>query len=621
MTRPGEASSTGSPPKSPWKVLAILLPLVLNMGCASDPPQSGPQPESPPVRSCESAAATPVALDIQATTLPLEIIGAPGTRVEAHIQMEAADVQAAKSAGVAGLWLRVHNILALGSAEVSLNDAPFVDLATAAYGLVRPYDGDVAAGVIPLEPQALRAGDNRLVFRYARQVEDVAGISGFRVLGAALIAGTARDGKRLALTLPVEAPSGWRPTDSSPEAIERGRRAFQELSRDGGPACARCHADSGADLQYYAFSSHSLVQRARFHRFSQCEAEDLASYIRALPLLPQGRPFAPPFQPGPGNHGAAGAGADAVLAQDSDFAHAAWGGDAPAESLSWDWAASVNTYQLPTSVALPTWHRWLPRELKDDWFTRLDGILARTEAELARNPTLESAQAFMSAALLVGKDVLLRDGDYQGKVEVLRFAAVKLWDWSRRTGFDRADHGMPDLSPAYPYEVGFAFFEAAQAQALPGAERQTLAWWWTQVATYPGRGFSTGRRPLNFKDVLTAAEAAGLEPSQLAFLHLFGSWEESRGDLMQRWGTSDGPVRLLLVPMRGVAPSARVTLMRRFLKRETEFLATGGTLDNSHHARLAEAWGFGCEALSVDQRAALRALAPSEVHGDLLGCP
>ncbi|AGC45997.1 cellulase [Myxococcus stipitatus DSM 14675] len=621
MTRPREASSTGSSPQSPWKVLALLLPAVLSGSCSSDSTGNGPQPETPPGRSCESAAALPVALDLKATTLPLEVIGPPGTRVEAHIMLEATDVQAAKSAGTAGLWLRVHNILAPGSAEVSLNDAPFVDLAEAAYGLVRPHDGDVAAGVLPVDPRALRAGDNRLVFRYTRQVEDIAGISGFRVLGAALVAGTARDGKRITLALPEEDPPGWRPTDSSAEAIERGRRAFQELSRDGGPACARCHADSGADLQYYAFSTHSLVQRARFHQFSQCEAEDLASYIRSLPLLPKGRAVAPPFQPGPGNHGAAGAGVDAVLAQDSDFARAAWGGDALPESLSWDWAAGVNTYQLPTSVALPTWHRWLPRELKDDWFTRLDGILARTEAELARNPTLESAQAFMSAALLVGKDVLLREGDYQGKVEVLRFAAVKLWDWSRRTGFDRADHGMPDLSPAYPYEVGFAFFEAAQAQALPGAERQTLAWWWAQLATYPGRGFSTGRRPLNSKDVLAAAEAAGLEPSQLAFLHLFGSWEESRGELMQRWGTSDGPVRLLLVPMRGIPASARVTLMQRFLKQETEFLAAGGTLDSSHHARLAEAWGFGCEALSVAQRAAVRALAPPEVHGDLLGCP
>ena len=49
-----------------------------------------------------------------------------------------------------------------------------------------------------------------------------------------------------------------------------------------GPACARCHADSGTDLQYYAFSTYSIVERAMFHEFTRAEAEDMASYIRSL---------------------------------------------------------------------------------------------------------------------------------------------------------------------------------------------------------------------------------------------------------------------------------------------------------------------------------------------------
>ena len=104
----------------------------------------------------------------------------------------------------------------------------------------------------------------------------------------------------------------------------------------------------------------------------------------------------------------------------------------------------MDTFLLPTRAAAPTWMRWLPRQLPDDWFTRKDGVLAAAEQALAEAPSLETAQTFMSAALTVGKDVLLLDGDYAAKVDVLRFAAVKLWDWSRQNGFER---GGPSWRP------------------------------------------------------------------------------------------------------------------------------------------------------------------------------
>ena len=66
-------------------------------------------------------------------------------------------------------------------------------------------------------------------------------------------------------------------------------------------------------------------------------------------------------------------------------------------------------------------------------------------------------------------------------------------------------------------------FEAAKGgdTTIPDLFEQTLSWWWTQLAVYPGRGYSTGQRPLNFKDVLEAAyRADGARPAQIAFLHL-----------------------------------------------------------------------------------------------------
>jgi hypothetical protein len=61
--------------------------------------------------------------------------------------------------------------------------------------------------------------------------------------------------------------------------------------------------------------------------------------------------------------------------------------------------------------------------------------------------------------------------------------------------------------------------------------------------------------------------------------------------------------------------------MQRFLRREAEFLNGGGQLTQGHHRRLAQAWNRSCEQLTADERALVRASAPTEVWMDLAGCP
>src|SRR5690606_27913288 len=97
----------------------------------------------------------------------------------------------------------------------------------------------------------------------------------------------------------------------------------------------------------------------------------------------------------------------------------------------------------------------------------------------------------------------------------------------------------------YPYEVGFAFFEAAPS-GHPDAMVQAIEWWVVQMAVDPGRGRSNGNRPLNYKDVLLAAEAH-VGPLELGWYYALGSWEESRGAMADSWGTPTGPVRMLEV--------------------------------------------------------------------------
>ncbi|MDC0675928.1 hypothetical protein [Nannocystis radixulma] len=544
--------------------------------------------------------------------LPLEVLGPAGTERIAEVWLDEAQLAAA---GSAALVLTLHNVVEPGSAELVVNEGEAVDVSEP---FVHP-DGRVSTAEIAIDPGVLVPGVNRLAFRYPRQVVDAgAAVSGYRVLHVALRLGDTTH----VLGEPDESPETWRPLRDDAASIERGRSYFQDVARDGGPTCSRCHTDSGADLQYYAFSDHSIVERAMLHEFSRPEAEDIASYIRSLPVPAEGRPYRPAFQPGTDNHGAAGAGPESILPDDASFGEHLWGAASLPADLAWDWPETVDTFVQPTSIAAPTFVRWLPRRIDERWFTRRDGEVAVAETALAADPSLEHAQAFMTAAMAVGREILVEEGDHLGRIDLLRYAAVKLWDWSRLNGFDDPDHGMPDGSPAFPYEVGFAFFEAADAPGgVPAPMAQTLSWWWAQLAANPGRGLSTGQRPLDYEDVLTAAEAGGAGPNEIAFLHLYGSWEESRGPVADKWGTEHGPVRLLAVPMRRLDPAGRATILRRFFARQAEFVAGGGVLTQGHHIALSQAWNQGCAELSGAQRDALRAAAPAEVRPDLAGCP
>jgi hypothetical protein len=551
--------------------------------------------------------------------LPLEVIGAqPGAEASIGLQLDTADLDRASEAQLA---LTIHNVVEPDSAYLSVNGGPAIDLGAPGSPLLS-RSGRVLAGRIPIDPSLLVAGENELLFRYTRQVPNV---SGYRVLAVAVELGA---GASAALEADWEDPDAWTAIDSDAAALERGRGYFQEVSRDGGPECARCHADSGADLQYFGFSNHSIVERAMFHEFSRQEAEEIASYLRSLDVPRAGLLYDPPFQPGAQNRGARGAGRDAVLADDEAFCEAAFGAAELPQEPSWDWAAQLDTYRLATAVQVPTWFRWLPRELLDHWFeleVSIDGVprtLRELERTLAEQPTQEAAQQFMAAAVDVGKRLLVEEGDHAGRIELLRFAAVKLWDWSRRNGFDADDHGLPDRAPPYPYEVGFAFFEAALAdEPIPEAMQQVLQWWWAQLAVHYGRGFSNGLRPLNYRDVLLVAESANAGTCAIAFLHLLGSFEESRGAMAALWGSDRGPARLLEVPMRRLDARGRAIVMRRFLREESARIEAGATLTPDHHTLLASGWAAGCEELDAEQRASLRALAHAEVAADLNACP
>jgi hypothetical protein len=556
--------------------------------------------------ACESPAPPPAE---EEATFPLEVIGVcPEEGVCAETRVELALDRVPSSAA---LVLTTHNLVDDDMAQVLVNGTP-VDLSELASPLLRRHGG-VASGRIEIDPASLVAGENELVFQYTRQVRSV---SGYRVLALAIEA----DGASTPLVLDDTDPASWRPFDDSSAAIERGRAYFQDESRDGGPTCATCHVDSGADLEYFAFSSHSIVERAKHHLFPEADARDIASFLRASGVERTGRIFEPPFQPGETNHGAAGAG-HAAVAGDDAFGRAVFGDAGIADELAWDFAASIDLYRLPAPVQAPPWFRWLPRDLPDvylDWEVGGDRDTVRAAMTALRDePTNENAWHLMSTAVAAGREIFALESDPVGRADLLRLAAVKLFEWSRQQDFDGPMHGFPDRTPPYPYEIGFAIFESPDS--FPGGYEEVMEWWWVQLSLDAGRGFSDGRRPLDYRDVLLAAEGAGLGPNAIVFLHLLGSYEESRGELAMRFGESVGPARLLEVPMRHADARTKSVLLRRFFRREAEWIAGGGELSADHHAQISRAWEVACADLEDSE--ALRALAPIEIASDLATCP
>lgn len=324
-----------------------------------------------------------------ATRLPLEVLGEDGYTVSATLNVD-------DPTGVDALWLRTHRLAYRGASgdptrvskgSVRLNDGEWVrlspDLVTCeaheqAYSCLEgPYH--VLRLTVPLEAlgDALRAGDNRLDFRF----EGTEGFSmGYRVLALDFL----RDGE------PISPPSAFYEDDPNtwgaprPADVAEGERLWREATLVESPlhdstlraACADCHAHDGRDLAYFNFSNWSIVARSMFHGLTEEQGEQIASYVRNVDLgLPEGvthrdlgRPWNPPYQPGPGLDArpviqwSAGAGASAAFVEDLDTWDALFpeGDDAAAMAARLGPDGDVNHRELPVAILFPDWNDWLP---------------------------------------------------------------------------------------------------------------------------------------------------------------------------------------------------------------------------------------------------------------------
>ncbi len=337
--------------------------------------------------------------------LPIEVLGANGTTVSRTVALQAGPAESVRS-----LLLQIHGLRYADQASVQVNTSAWIPLNNNTATIAEPGRsyGGIGGGfstlvmTLTLPNGTVVSGENTIRFRF-NQTDGI--VSSYRVLAWNFLT---VEGRKI---LPPDdfaedAPESWTPPLPDAVSILAGRELWRtaSLAASGLPDspriqahCGDCHAQDGRDLKYFNFSNASIVARARSHGLSTLQSEQIASYIRSLPLPHPGRPWNPPYQPGPGldeqpiSSWAAGAGLARVLDQDMDtlpyLVRQRGNGMNPVSSKAADAPnlrelvgqitpnmfrpdGNLSAREIPIALELPDWNQWLPRvHPKDAWGT------------------------------------------------------------------------------------------------------------------------------------------------------------------------------------------------------------------------------------------------------------
>ena len=337
-------------------------------------------------------------------SLPVEVLGADGTFASRNVVLSAE-----QSDSVRSLWLQTHGVRYATQASVQVNQSAWIRLNNDTVTVAEPGKsfGGIGGGfatlmmTVALPNGTVVEGANTIRFRF----NGTDGLSsGYRVLAWNFLT---NDGAKVlsAEGFVEDAPESWKPPLEDTASAEAGKQLWEhaELLASGLPNspriqahCANCHAQDGRDLKYFNFSNESIITRSVFHGLSRQQGELIASYIRSLPVPNPGRPWNPPYQPGPGldaapvSAWAAGAGLGWVLERDGDalpylVSQRGTGKERgernntenlPALTELADRVnpgpfhpdANLSAREVPIALQLPDWSEWLPRiHPKDAW--------------------------------------------------------------------------------------------------------------------------------------------------------------------------------------------------------------------------------------------------------------
>jgi hypothetical protein len=485
-----------------------------------------------------AAAANPL-------TLPIEVVGENGTTGTVTI-----DVPVGRSSGIRSLWMQIHNLSYADMISVQVNQSAWFSLANETVRVAEPGKsyGGIGGGITTLKvtldlPAGTAVdGSNTIRFRF-NHTDGLA--SGFRVIAFNFLAG---DSTRILdpSTFAQEDPDKWTPPLTDTASIRAGREHWNKallranaLPNSGGirAHCADCHASDGRDLKYFGFSNASIVARSRFHGLSTLQGEQIASYIRSLPVPTSGRPWNPPYQPGPGiddqpiSKWAAGAGLSWVLDNDSATLPYLFGTATDLKS-AFQPDGNLNPRQIPIALPLPDWNHWLPRvHPLDAWGTSFQKSELLRLYEQTLRPLLASSDLSntVSAGRIVSsfekwrvarrtllKPFIERNGitwtpDLASKAYATQlWQLVKTWDMTQEYGLE--GHGRELLGTDSEPRTWFNGIPAATAPAavnIPSGpsgmggsaltnEYFNAAWYQVQVLVNSGNHRHRDRFPLDW---------------------------------------------------------------------------------------------------------------------------
>jgi len=314
--------------------------------------------------------------------MPIEVMGTTKTTVSASFHIPKSSVKSSFTT----LWLKMHGLSYANKVSIQINTGSWIMLNNSTVTVIGPaarYGGiggsfSTLKLTVPVPPEALLQGKtNRISFRF----NATDGVSnGFRVLEFNFLTS---NGQRLlpASTFVEDNPNSWTPPFADDANVMQGRHLWQNAVLRSSPLsgaqniqarCGDCHARDGRDLKYFNFSNLSIIERAKFHGLTQMEGQQIASYIRTLRLPNPGRPWNPPYQPGPGldskfvHEWSAGAGIDWVLDDDLQTLDYIFPQGTNAEAVAT--SGNLNVRETPVAMQFPDWNHWLPKiHPKDAW--------------------------------------------------------------------------------------------------------------------------------------------------------------------------------------------------------------------------------------------------------------
>jgi tetratricopeptide (TPR) repeat protein len=305
--------------------------------------------------------------------LPVEVVGLDGMTATVLFNIP----PGSNLAGAATLSMLIHGLRYETQASVQVNNSGWraiSDSTVTLLGNATAYGG-IGGGFSTLKMTmsvpagTLTQGTNTISFRFN-------GTDG-RVSGLRVLSFNFQDGNGNSL-LPAAAfvyedPNTWLPPSSQSSDIAAGKSLWYTAPlthpTPGGPAaiqahCTDCHAQDGRDLKYFNYSNNSIRTRSMFHGLTAQQGDQIASYIRTLNVVNPGRPWNPPYQPGPGLDSkpviewAAGAGLDAVLDNDAQILNQEF--PSGIQDSFFANTAHINFREMAVPFQFPDWNQWLP---------------------------------------------------------------------------------------------------------------------------------------------------------------------------------------------------------------------------------------------------------------------